>query len=278
MSTRVHPRPSGAMGCSHGWSDAARSIAQPVEPISLANPAPEGRRGSSAPANAHGLPKIPSPLPGRAAAPLHLHGFRSSLRDSLHPWLQPGVPSGRSMPSQGCTTTPPRAAAHILRPAPSLGPGSPGLRARSRRLPRAGAPVRGPAPGLRVCAPGLRSRAPLPSGPVGRPSDSAGRPSGSSVRSADSPGGSSGPAVASAGSSGRPASPSGRRDDSPGRRDRSSVASANSPVAWRRSAPEPPRPSFPWPSRGVAGGPPPASAHDPRPPKHTARPSRRPSF
>jgi hypothetical protein len=63
-----------------------------------------------------------------------------------------------------------------------------------------------------------------------------------------------------------------------GGRDRPSVASADSPVAWRRSAPEPPRPSFPWPSRGVAGGPPPASARDPHPPRNPVRPPRRPSF
>lgn len=104
MSTRVHLRPSGAMGCSHGWSESALRLAQPVEPISLVNPAPEGRRSSSASQNVYEQPEIPSPLPGRAAAFPPLHGFRSSLRDSLHPWLQPGVPSGRSNPPRACTT------------------------------------------------------------------------------------------------------------------------------------------------------------------------------
>lgn len=292
MSTRVQPRPSpaqacppaprvehvsaplrpsGAMGCSHGWSDAALSIAQPVDPVRDMNPAPEGRRSLPTRAGTDEHPKIPSPLPGRAAEPPPFHGFRSSLRDSLHPWLHPGVPSGRSNPARASSPrlrrhgpALRRAAAHALRP-------SPGLR-------RAGIPVRSPAPGLRGGGAGLRSHAPLPSGSLGRPSDSSGRSSGSLVASADSSGRSSGPPVASAGSSGRPASPSGGRDDSSGRRDRSSVASADSPVAWPGRAPEPPPRSRLWPFRGVAGGPPPAPAHDPRSLSRTTRPSRRRSF
>ena len=39
-------RPNGATACSHGWSDAALSVAQPVDRVSssLFFPAPEGRR------------------------------------------------------------------------------------------------------------------------------------------------------------------------------------------------------------------------------------------
>lgn len=35
-------RPSGAQGCSHGWSDAALSVAQPVEAGLMLSPAPAG--------------------------------------------------------------------------------------------------------------------------------------------------------------------------------------------------------------------------------------------
>ena len=117
-----------------------------------------------------------------------------------------------------------------------------------------------PAAHLLRPSPGLRGAAPLPAGPLGRPSDSSGRPSGSSIASADPPGRPSRPPVASASPSGRPASPSGRPASPPGRRDRSSVASAKSPVAWRGGAPEAPARSPLLTLRGVAGGPPPASA------------------
>lgn len=265
MSTSVQPRPSGAKGCSHGWSGTARRAAQPVDPVRETRPAPEGRRSLPTRAGTDEHPKIPSPLPGRAAAPPPFHGFRSSLRDSLHPWLQPGVPSGRSNPARASSPRLRRhgrplrrAAAHVLRP-------SPGLR-------HAGIPVRRPAPGLRGAAPGLRGAAPLPSGSVGArsgrvgaSSDSLGERDRPFGRRDDSAGTRDGPP-------GERDSRAGARDDSPGGRDNSSVASAKSSVAWRGRAPEPPRPSFPWPFRGVAGGPPPASADRSCPP---SRPSRR---
>lgn len=244
MSTRLHLRPGGAQGCSHGWSDAALSIAQPVDPMSLVNPAPEGRRSPPARAKNSAAP------PGRMNPSTRLPRVAPAKR-GLHPWLHPGVPSGRETPPCGCSNPAPHTAAHFLR-------SSPGLPA--------------PAPSFRGVSRGLRGAAPLPSGLVGRPSDLAGRSSGSLVASANSPGRSSGPAVASAGSSGRPSGPPGRPAKSSGRRDRSSVASADSLVAWRRRAPEPPPRSRLWPFRGVAGGPPPASADRSRPP---SRPSRR---
>jgi hypothetical protein len=243
MTTRVALRPSGAQGCSHGWSESALRLAQPVDPVREVNPAPEGRRSLPTRASTHEHPKSPSPLPGRAAAPLPLHGFRSPLRGSLHPWLHSGVPSGRSIPARASSPRLhrhgrplQRGAAHVLRP-------SPGLR-------HAGIPVRRPAPGL-------RGAAPLPSGPVGT---RAGRLGASS----DSPG--------------ERDRPLGARDDSPGRRDRSSVACDNclgTPsaglVAWRGRAPEALPSAFPRPLRGVAGGPPPASSDYSRPPSHTSR-------
>ena len=35
-------RPSGATGCSHGWSDAALSVAEPVEDMPETRAAPAG--------------------------------------------------------------------------------------------------------------------------------------------------------------------------------------------------------------------------------------------
>ncbi|MBS0195419.1 MAG: hypothetical protein JSR77_01545 [Planctomycetes bacterium] len=34
--------PTGATGCRHGWSDAALSVAQPVEDLRESQPAPAG--------------------------------------------------------------------------------------------------------------------------------------------------------------------------------------------------------------------------------------------
>jgi hypothetical protein len=36
------PRPSGATGCSHGWGDAALSVAEPVEDVTESRAAPAG--------------------------------------------------------------------------------------------------------------------------------------------------------------------------------------------------------------------------------------------
>jgi len=264
-------RPGGAQGCSHGWSESALRLAEPVDPVRETRPAPEGRRSLPTRAKNSAAP------PGRMNPPTRVPRVAPAKR-GLHLWLQPGVPSGRSNPPRGCqrprrvcSIPCPQAAAHFLRPSPGLRAVWRGLRAPAppfptctRGLRGVGAGLRHAATGLRGAAPGLRGAAPLPSGPLGRSS-------GSLVASADSSGRPSGPAVASAGSSGR-------RDNSPGRRDRSSVACDSRPVAWRGRAPEPRRPSFPWPSRGVAGGPSPASADRSRPPSRTARPPRRQSF
>jgi hypothetical protein len=264
MSTRVALRPSGAQGCSHGWSESALRLAQPVDPVRETNPAPEGRRTQPTRAGTHEHPKIPSPLPGRPAALLPLHGFRSPLRGSLHPWRHSGVPSGRSIPAQASSPRLRRhglalqpAAAHFLRSSPGLRASSTGLRGVGAGPRRAGIPLRGGAPGL-------RGRAPLPSGSAGARSGRVGAFSNSL-----------------GGRDGRP----GQRDDSPvacdrssGGRDGSSVACDSSsvacdkwPVAWRGNTPQPPPRSRLWPFRGVFGVSPPASAHDPCSPNRTTR-------
>ena len=37
-------RPNGAWGCSHGWSEAALGLAEPVEVSLFFDPAPAGQR------------------------------------------------------------------------------------------------------------------------------------------------------------------------------------------------------------------------------------------
>jgi len=97
------PRPGGAPGCRHWWSDAALGVAQAVEGGSAAlraDPAERvkftgpPRRGEGL--AAHRRPVAPLSLlrPCRGGD-ARLTFPRVCLEDSLHPWRQPWAPPGR---------------------------------------------------------------------------------------------------------------------------------------------------------------------------------------
>jgi len=89
-------RPNGAPGCSHGWSEAVLSRAQPVERNLIAISPRQGRR-SGCPETVWlpALGSIPLPLRGRVLVGRSYPRVALRLASpALHPWLHSKAPSG----------------------------------------------------------------------------------------------------------------------------------------------------------------------------------------
>ena len=97
-------RPEGAQGCSHGCRGPACRDAEPVEAVAFIYRPP--RRGGGRTVGT----AVPSPRRGEGGDGTRLPRVARSPRASLHPWLQPCAPSGRSpvlrgdrLSSAGCS-------------------------------------------------------------------------------------------------------------------------------------------------------------------------------
>lgn len=88
-------RPNGAAECSHGWSDAALCVTQPVDARFLfLSSAPKGQRKCGRRDELRRTTRmrtIPLPLQGRNDKRLNL-STGSGRRGDLHPWLHPNAP------------------------------------------------------------------------------------------------------------------------------------------------------------------------------------------
>lgn len=107
------PRPSGATGCSHGWSDAALSVAEPVEPDARVQSSSSFSRPGGAEESSlrRRIPIIEHPLRPSGAAPPRADLSTGCAGEA------PAPPVATSRGPDGAGSP----AAHILRPAHPTG-------------------------------------------------------------------------------------------------------------------------------------------------------------